>query len=185
MKRIFLSLMTAVAVFAAEKEPTAFELIKEGNRYVGEQAKDKVVEVRSEKSVGSLTPRVWYVLYHDRTATFKGVEVKFAGGKMVDVKRPFRLIERMSDTKELDWDKLKIDSDEAIKKALAEPILKDVTIKAVEAKLEDESVGPVWKVRLWAAKLNKSTETADIGKIFLAADDGKAVEIDIHLGRLD
>ena len=41
---------------AGGSEMTAFELIKEGNRYVGEESKDKVVQIRSEKSVGSLTP---------------------------------------------------------------------------------------------------------------------------------
>ena len=35
-------------------EPTAFELIKEGNRFLGEQSKDKVLEIRSEKSIGGL-----------------------------------------------------------------------------------------------------------------------------------
>ena len=51
-------------------EPTAFDLVKEGNRYVGEQAKDKVVQIRSEKSIGGLDPAIWYVVYRDATATF-------------------------------------------------------------------------------------------------------------------
>ena len=44
-------------------ELTAFELIKEANRYVGEDAKDKVVQIRSEKSVASLTPDIWWVVF--------------------------------------------------------------------------------------------------------------------------
>src|SRR6266403_3639920 len=64
-------------------EPTAFELIKEANRYVGEQAKDKVVQVRSEKSIGSLTPNIWYIVLYDPTATMKAQEVKFGAGKML------------------------------------------------------------------------------------------------------
>jgi hypothetical protein len=177
-------LWAVVSVFAAEKEPTAFELIKEGNRYVGEQAKDRVMQIRSEKSVGTLTPKVWYVVYYDPTATFKAAEVKFAAGKMVDVKRPFRVIESVAGQKELDKDKLKIDSDEAIKKALDEPILKDITVKSVEAKLDNAPSGPVWRFRLWAAKPGKF-EQVDIGKILVAADDGKVIETDIHLNRLD
>jgi hypothetical protein len=43
-------------------EPTAFDLIKEGSRYVGEQANDKIVQIRSEKSVGPLTPKIWFVV---------------------------------------------------------------------------------------------------------------------------
>ena len=38
------------------KDATAFDLIEEGNKHVGEDEKDRVVEIRSEKTVGSLTP---------------------------------------------------------------------------------------------------------------------------------
>jgi hypothetical protein len=182
MRKIVALLLMVVAVAAAEREPTALELIKEGNRYVGEQAKDKLLQIRSERSVGTLTPKVWYVVFHDPTATFKAVEVKFAAGKMVDVKRPLRVIELAKGAKEIEVGKVKVDSDEAVKKALAEPILKDIQ---VEARLENSETGPVWRLRLWAAKLNKPTDTADIGKVALTADEGKVIETDIHLNRLD
>ena len=70
-----------LALSALGAELTAFNLIKEGNRYVGEQSKDKIVQIRSEKSVGALTPQVWYVVYYDPTATLKASEVKFGAGK--------------------------------------------------------------------------------------------------------
>src|SRR5262245_13397253 len=97
-KRFIRQLLLAVLTFAAgletfAGEPTAFDLIKEGNRYVGEDAKNKVVQIRSEKSVGSLTPSVWYVVYYDADATFKATEVKFGAGKKMTVKRPMRIIE--------------------------------------------------------------------------------------------
>jgi hypothetical protein len=57
------------SVYAASS--TAFDLIKEGNRYVGEPAKDKIVQIRSEKSIGSITPNIWYVVFYDPTATLK------------------------------------------------------------------------------------------------------------------
>src|SRR5688572_15169265 len=84
--------VTATAL-AHAGEPTAFDLIKEANRYVGEQAKDKVVQVRSEKSLGGLVPTIWYVVLYDPTASMKAVQVKFGAGKMLDVKRPMRLLE--------------------------------------------------------------------------------------------
>ena len=86
MKRLIATIatvLTSVTLLAADKDPTAFDLIKEGNRYVGEQAKDRVVQLRSERSIGSLNPKVWYVVYHDPTARMKAVEVKFAAGKMI------------------------------------------------------------------------------------------------------
>src|SRR5215468_1226146 len=85
--------VAAFAVGARAAEPTAFDLIKEANRYVGEQSKDKVVQIRSEKSVGSLTPNIWYIVLYDSTATLKAQEVKFGAGKMISVKRPMRLLE--------------------------------------------------------------------------------------------
>ena len=186
MKLLFGLILSSWCVFAADKDPTAFDLMKEGNRYVGEQAKDRVVQIRSEKSAGSLNPKVWYVVFHDPTATMKAVEVKFAAGKMIDVKRPFRLVELVGDaSKPMDKEKLKVDSDEAIQKALKEPILSDIKVKSVEAKLQNSDVGPTWKLKLWAEKLTKSTETASIGTITVTADDGKVIESDIHLGRLD
>src|SRR5438309_8629841 len=48
---------------AFANEPTAFELIKEGNRHLGEEAKDQVTQIRSAKSIGTLTPNIWYVIY--------------------------------------------------------------------------------------------------------------------------
>ena len=169
---------------AADKEPTAFELAKEGNKYVGEHAKDKIIQIRSERSVGTLTPKVWFVTYFDSTATFKQVEVKFAAGKMIDVKRPFRLIEMAGGNRELDNDKLKVDSNEAIEKAVSEPILESIKVKSVEAKLEHTPAAPVWRIRLWAEKLN-GRDVVDIGRVTVTADDAKVIETNVHLNRLN
>lgn len=185
MKLLVGLLLSVVTLLAADKDLTAFELAKEGNRYVGEQAKDKVVQIRSEKSIGSLSPKVWYVVYYDPTATFKSVEVKFAAGKMIDVKRPFRVIETISSASHaMEKEKLKVDSDQAIDKVLKEGILENVKVKALEAKLENSSNGPVWYIRLWAEKLN-GRDVTDIGKFTITADDAKVIDTDIHLNRLD
>src|SRR5580693_1849715 len=86
--------MIAGLVFSSRADDkTAFQLIKEGNRYVGEGVKDQVVQIRSEKSIGGLTPQIWYVVYYNEDATFKAEEVKFEGGEKVSVKRPARILE--------------------------------------------------------------------------------------------
>lgn len=184
---LWFTLAIAGAVLAVRAEdPTAFELIKEGNRYIGEQSKDKVVQIRSEKSVASLTPKIWRVVYRDDTATLKSVEVKFVAGKMTEVKRPLRLLEPITDKHgAMDAKKLKIDSDKAIKAALKESILENLKITATELKLEHGSEGPVWKVRLWAAKLKNPSKDADIGEITLSAEDGKTVKLDVNLKRVE
>jgi hypothetical protein len=176
-------------------EPSAFDLVKEGNRYVGEQAKDRIVQIRSEKSVGSLTPNIWYVVYYDPTASLKAVEVKFGAGKMLTVKRPMRLLEPVTGGDlPLDREKLKIDSPEATKIALKEPLLQNLTMTATQLKLDrmGEGVlgqgGPgqgVWKVRLWAAKLRNPTHDADIGEVWVSATDGQVMKNDLHINRVD
>ena len=66
-------------------DPTAFGLVREGNRHVGDDVKDRVVCIRSEKSVGSLTPSVWSVFFLDPASAGKVTEVKFAAGSLVEV----------------------------------------------------------------------------------------------------
>jgi len=168
-------------------EPTAFELIKEGNRHVGEEAKGRVVQIRSEKSIGSMMPNIWYVVYYDPDATAKATEVKFAAGTKVSVKRPARILEPISRShRELAKEKLKIDSDKAIQIAKSDPLLKNVTLTNTEMRLErGEGEQPVWKVKLWASKIRKPSETVHIGEIHISAEDGKVVKSDLKPGRVD
>jgi hypothetical protein len=184
-----------LALSARGAEPTAFELAKEANRYVGEQAKDKIVQIRSEKSVGTIAPNIWYVVFYDPTAALKSVQVKFGAGKMLDVKRPMRLLEPVTggDTP-LDKAKLKVDSDEAVKTAMKEPLLQNLKITATQLKLERVGDGvlgtsgpgePVWKVKLWAAKLRNPNRDADIGEVWVSATDGKTLKTDLHVDRVD
>ena len=177
-------LMPSLALAA---ESTAFDLIKEGNRYIGEQAKDKVVQIRSEKSIGNMEPTIWYVVYYDPTASLKAVEVKFGAGKMMDVKRPLRLLEPVTGgSNPMDREKLKIDSNEAIKTASKEPLLERVKLTAVALKLEQSKEGvPLWRVKFWAQKLRRPTDDVNIGEVHLSAVDGKVLKTDLHINRVD
>jgi hypothetical protein len=185
----------ASSVSARGGDATAFSLIKEGNRYVGEQAKDRVVQIRSEKSVGTLSPTIWYIVYYDPTASLKAVEVKFGAGQMLSVKRPMRLLEPVTGGDlPLDRDKLKIDSPEAIQVALKEPMLEHLKITATRLTLDRVGEGVlgqggtgqgVWKVRLWASKLRDPARDADIGEVWVSALDGKVVKNDLRIHRVD
>lgn len=181
------AILMCVLPQARADEPTAFALVKEGDRYVGEQSRDKVVEIHSDKSVGTVVPNIWYIVYYDPTATFKAVEVKFAAGKMIDVKRPLRMLEPITgDQNPLDFSKLTIDSDKALKIALAEPILEKLTVKASSLKLARGEGGlPVWKVRIWAAKLHNPNDLANLGEVTVTADDGKVIKNDLKISRVD
>jgi hypothetical protein len=180
------ALLAALAWTASAAEPTAFTLIKEGNRYVGEQSKDKVVQIRSEKSIGTLAPAIWYIVYYDPDATLKATEVKFGAGQKLNVTRPLRLLEPVTgNDKMLDRSKLKIDSDKAIRIAGAEPLLASLSLKATQLWLQRGDEGPVWKVRLWAAKLKHPNDTVDIGDVFVSSESGQIVRADLHINRVD
>ena len=168
-------------------EPTAFDLVKEGNRHLGEEAKGRVVQIRSEKSVGGLTPNIWFVVYYDPDATAKATEIKFAAGTKVSVKRPPRVLEPiMGSHRELPKEKLKIDSDKAIEIAKSEPLIKNLTLTNTQLTLErGEGDQPVWKVKLWAAKIRRPSDTVNIGEIHISAEDGKVVKNDLKPGRVD
>jgi len=176
------SLFTA----SAAEEKTAFALIKEGNRHVGEDAKDKVVQIRSEKSLGTLTPNIWYIVYYDPDAAAKATQVKFGGGAKLEVKREFRLFELASKAHlPLEREKLKIDSDRAIEIATAEPMLKNLKVLATRLTLERWEEMPIWKVRLWAAKLRNPNRDADIGEVFVSAETGKVIRNELKINRVD
>ncbi len=160
---------------------SALSLAQEGNRYVGEQAKDKIVQIRSERSVNGLKPSVWYVVFYDATAALKATEVKFTNGKMTDVKRPLRLLEATSDKSEpLDRSKIKLDSDDALQAALKEPALQNVRPSSSEMRLERGEAGvPVWKIQLWGAKADDSKEDISLGNVVLSAENGKTLKSDL------
>ena len=168
------------------KDPTAFQLIKESNRYVGEDAKDKIVQIRSEKSIGTMTPMIWYVVHYDQDATAKATEVKFGAGQKLTVKRPGRVFEFAGkDYLPMDRDKLKIDSDRALETAMKDPQLKHLKLVASRMSLQAWEGAPTWRVRLWAAKLRNPNKDADLGELFISAETGKVLRNDLHIERVD
>ncbi len=189
----FLIIALAVVAFvpvrsamAADKEPTALQLFKDGNEYIGKEARDRLVQIRSEKSVATLTPNIWYIVYYDPDATAKAVEVKFGAGKKLTVKRPGRFLEFATGNTEMDRSKLKVDSDKALATAIKEPILNKLTLTSSQMWLEqNRDYGIVWKVRLWAAKLRNAEKSVDLGEVYIAADDGRVVKTDLHINRVD
>ncbi|HUB86609.1 MAG TPA: hypothetical protein VMB22_01865 [Verrucomicrobiae bacterium] len=167
-------------------EPTAFDLAKNGDAYVGVQSKDKVLQIRSDKSIASLTPDIWYVDYYDPDSPLKLVEVKFGGGQEMNTTHPMRPFQMPASEHDiLDWSKVKVDSDEALKDAAAQPLLKNLTLKASKMTLDHSDTGPVWKVQLWAAKLKNPNDIADIGTVTLSATDGSVVKSDLRPDRVD
>lgn len=84
-----------------------------------------------------------------------------------------------------DRSKLKVDSDKALKIAMSQPRLKALTLTASKLTLEHGDEGPVWKVQLWAAKLENLKGNADVGVVVISATNGSVAKADLHPNKVD
>jgi len=176
----------AATQLAFADNSTAFNLMKTGDQFVGVQSRDKIVEIRSEKSVGTLAPNIWYVVYYDPDATLKSVQVKFGGGQEMEVSHPGRIIEMASDEhKPFDMSLLKVDSDRALQIASSQPVLQSIILTASQLTLSHGELGPVWEVHFWASRSKNVNDNVDIGVVTLSADDGSIVKNDLHPNSLN
>jgi hypothetical protein len=184
---LLLTALGALALSSASlsAQTTAFALFRDGDRYVGEEAKGRLIEIRSDKSIGSLMPEIWYIVYFDPTSKGRGTEVKFAAGKKVSVQHWSGFLGMEKKPRELPKEKLLVDSDTVLRTALAEPLLKNLTMKATQLTLEEWEGLVVWKVRLWAAKLHKPEEMVVVGDVFIDAADGKVLKSNLKIKRVD
>jgi hypothetical protein len=160
------------------------DLVNKGDQYVGVQSKDKVIQISSDKSVATLTPNVWHVLYYDPDSTFKTVQVTFGAGQEMEVTHPFRMFPAHPEDM-LGLDSVKVDSDRALRVAASQPILNALTLRASKMTLQKTDDGVVWKVELWAAKVGDSTKEADIGTVTISAADKSVVRSDLHPSNAD
>src|SRR3974377_2238245 len=71
---------------AVAADHTALELFKKGDQLVGSEAEGRLVQIRSEKSIASLTPNIWYVTYFDPNSSGKATEIKFEAGEKTEMK---------------------------------------------------------------------------------------------------
>ncbi|HTV41272.1 MAG TPA: hypothetical protein VMF08_11895 [Candidatus Sulfotelmatobacter sp.] len=164
-------------------EPTALDLIKRGNDYVGMESRDKVVQIYSEKSVASLEPNIWHVVYFDPTVMTRTVEVKFEAGQQTDVSHPihpFTLPAKPSQV--IDLSKVTVDSDRAVDIATSQPLLKGLKLRYSKLTLQKGDSGPEWKVELWSAKISDPTKDADVGSVRISAVDGSIIQSDLRPG---
>lgn len=173
---------------AQAEEATAFELAKQGNQFVGKKSKDKIVEIRSDKSAGSLSPQTWHIVYYDPDTAFKAVEVQFVAGRKVKVSRPARVLESAAAENEpLPPEALKVDSDKALAIIRKVPDLEKFKLTASQWKLErraHDDPHPVWRVSLWGRRDRDPAEDGRLGEIVVSASTGDVLETDLQLDRL-
>lgn len=162
-------------------DPTALSLVKNGDDYVGTLCKDRILEAYSDKSVATMEPNVWHVVYYDPSVFSRSVDVKFGAGQEMEVShpmRPFMIPAKARDV--LDPRGLKVDSDRALQIATSQPILNGLTLRSSKMTLSNSDDGAIWKVELYAAKVGDPTREVSIGYVTMTADDGTIVKADLH-----
>jgi hypothetical protein len=175
---VILAFTTAQLALAG---PTAFQLAKQGNQYVGVQSKDKVLQIYSEKSTTGLVPDDWHVVYFDPDTFVKSADVEFVNGQQTGVshmRRPFQMPANARDI--LDMSKITVDSDRALSIAQGQPALNGVTPKYSKMSLTYGDNGPTWQVELWAAKKSNPSKDVSIGKVWILATDGSVIKSDLR-----
>ncbi len=178
--------LALAAAQLALADPTALNLTKKGNDYVGMPSRDKILEIHSDKSVASLEPNIWHVIYYDPTVMTKSVEVKFGAGEEMDVSHPMHPFQWPASERDiLNQSKLNVDSDQALTIATSQPLLKSLKLRASKMTLENSDSGPVWKVELYANKLNDPTKEADLGSVHISANDGSVIKSDLDPGNAE
>lgn len=160
--------------------PTALAVAKIGDKLIPSHAKDKVIQIYSERSENGLAPDVWYVEYYDPTVAFKKTQLKFVRGKVVETTHPKHVLDTFSGTKQLNWRKLKIDSDKALSIALKDPLLKHLDLQAAQYWLQLSSVGPTWKLRFWMPQLSKPGKLNQIGDVYILSQTGEILREELH-----
>ena len=179
-------LATAQLAMADDTTTTALNLIKKGNDYVGMPSRNKVLEISSDKSVTSVEPKIWHVVYYDPTVISKSVEVKFGAGEEMNVSHPMRPFQLPASEHDiLDQSKLNVDSDRALSIATSQPLLKSLNVKASRMTLQNSYAGPVWNVELYASKIHDSSKLASIGYVRISANDGSVIKSDLNPGKVE
>jgi hypothetical protein len=51
--------------------------------------------------------------------------------------------------------------------------------------LENGDAGPVWRVEIYAAKLNDPDRDVSLGTVSISADDGSVVKLDLEPANVD
>jgi hypothetical protein len=169
------------AAQVASADPTALDLVKKGDNYVGVQSKDKILQINSEKSVASLTPNIWHVVYYDPDTFFKSTDVKFGAGQEMDVSHPMHPFQFPAKPDQImDLPKITVDSDRALEIASSQPLLKGLTLRASKLTLQMVDGIPTWKVELWTAKVSDATKDANVGTVSISAVDRSVLNVDLH-----
>lgn len=170
--------VTAPVVRNEPKDFTALQFVQLGDHYVTQNARDQVIAMISDKTVGDLVPKNWRILYHNEKATFNTTEIDFANNAMTRIHEPNRFFQMFSGAnKPIDLSQVALDSDDALKIVMNVPEVRAASVIAVQMQLNRGYGGmPVWTVNLFGQSDSEIADDKNLGTIQLLADSGKILK---------
>jgi hypothetical protein len=196
---IALALILSTGLAHAGSMPTAKQAVDVAKKRMAPASQDLVLRVEGVRSDAEQRPREWRVTFYDDSRVNNALTVKVEDGQDTKAETVLRMFEDgtwrhfdrnftgFSRNEAINLSRWKIDSDEAVSKALKQPRISEVQITEVRLvlrKLSDGDVPPVWRVHLRArSKSNPSRETA-IGYIDLSAESGEVLRNETRVGKL-
>jgi hypothetical protein len=196
---IALALILSTGLAHAGTMPTAKQAVDVAKKRMAPASQDLVLRVEGVRSDAEQRPREWRVTFYDDSRVNNALTVKVEDGQDTKAETVLRMFEDgtwrhfdrnftgFSRNEAINLSRWKIDSDEAVSKALKQPRISEVQITEVRLvlrKLSDGDVPPVWRVHLRArSKSNPSRETA-IGYIDLSAESGEVLRNETRVGKL-
>lgn len=197
--KLICTLILAATFAHAGSVPTARQAVEIAKRRMSPASQDQVLRVEGRRSGADLRIREWQVTFYDDSRVNNALTVKVEDGQDTDAETVLRMFEDgtwshfdrnftgFSNREVINLSRWRIDSDDAVARALRLPALSEVQVTEVRLtlrKLSDGDVPPVWRVNLRARSKTNPSRSAGIGFIDLSAESGEVLRNETRVRKL-
>jgi len=159
-------------LYAADKPPTAFEVLKEARKKLGEPVSKNLLRMESEYA--RLRPRHWWVRFYDADVTLKVRALYMIGSEMNRNITPGNIFDGGNAEFIINPEQLKYDSEKCI--AFIQKACKDSNIPLQSLHVRLEKPHPGESNPIWYFELLDAQEEA-LGRLSISATTGRVTEI--------
>ncbi len=199
---LFLGILLAGTMARADRGislPTAKQAVELVNTQLNVIARNQVVVVEGSDSNTDLRPRKWDITFFEAGEMNGGILVRVKDGAFVSKSTSVRMFDDArwnrftrnfsgyEDTEVIKPARWLVDSDAAIKSALAHPKLAGLQVTAVRLTLRkpsDGDVPPVWRVKLRARSPQTPRRDRWVGHLEFNAENGQLLADELRVEQL-
>ncbi len=180
----------------AIEQLTAKQAVNLANQQVEEHSQKQVLLVEGKQSDSQLRPRIWDVALYDHKRANGAAVVRVKDGAVTSLTGSVRLFD------DARWSRFdrnftgfhvdevvklarwKVDSDEVVAKAVANPRLSGHEVTAVTLafhKLSDGDVPPIWRIKLRARPKDQASRERWVGYLQFNAESGELIKDELRV----